>query len=144
MGTSYQPHFMFSLRQLCCLDYLVWLRSGHEAAKRLHCDQSLISRNAALIVKSLGLRSFKGAGEWWVDGDATLLNLEREVHQLSRWKQKSGLRIDAIYGGAPLYFKEPVDGWVVGNFDFMNVAFPLSLLRDGVIDAWMGIYPDVP
>lgn len=52
-------------------------------------------------MKSLGLRSFKGDGEWRVDGDATLLNLEREVHQLSRWKQKSGLRIDAIYGDAP-------------------------------------------
>ena len=141
---AYQLRFMFSFRQLCCLGYLVWLRSGNEAAKRLHCDQSLISRNAALIVNSLGLRSFKGDGEWWVDGDATLLNLEREVHQLGRWKQASGLRIDAIYEDAPLYFKEPVDGWVVGNFDFMNVAFPLSLLRDGVIDAWMGIYPDVP
>ena len=135
---------MFSLHQLCCLDYLVWLRSGSEAARRLHCDQSLVSRNAALVVKSLGLESFKGDGEWRVDGDSTLLNLEREVHQAYRWKRGQGLRIDAIYGGAPLYFREPVEGWVVGGFDFLNVAFPLSLLRDGVLDAWLGVYPDVP
>jgi DNA-binding transcriptional LysR family regulator len=33
---------------------------------------------------------------------------------------------------------------MVGNFDYLEIHTPLRHLRSGVIDAWIGCYPDVP
>ena len=54
------------------------------------------------------------------------------------------LKIDGVYGvGAP-YLTMLLDSWVSGPSNFLNVAHPLSLLGDSILDAWLGCYPDVP
>ena len=93
---------MFDPFRLSCLDYLIWLRSGQEATHRLACSQATVSRNAKSVADFLELDARKLEGEWTLDGDLSLLNAEREVHQLYRWTQGEALRIDGIYGvGAP-------------------------------------------
>lgn len=37
-----------------------------------------------------------------------------------------------------------LEGWISGNFDFFDYQRPIELLRKGVIDTWVGSYPDIP
>ena len=135
---------MIGLDELDCLDYLIWLRTGDRVAKRLNMDQASVSRKARRAVTAFGLDIKKSAGEWDVEGDLSLLNFQRQVHQDCRWKRDLSLRIDAQYYSGPLLLKQPPQGWLCGAFDFLDVATPLSLLRQGVVDVWIAGYPDVP
>ena len=77
---------MIGLDELDCLDYLIWLRTGDRVAKRLNMDQASVSRKARRAVAAFGLYVKKSSGEWDVEGDLSLLNMERQVHQDCRWK----------------------------------------------------------
>ena len=135
---------MFDVFRLSCLDYLIWLRSGQDAASRLNCNQATVSRNAKSVAEFLELDPRKLEGEWSLGGDLSLLNAERKVHQLYRWNQGKLPRIDAVYGvGAP-YFEGLSAPWVCGPANFLNVSYPLSLLKASILDVWLGCYPDVP
>ena len=133
-----------SIEELACLDTLIWLRSGAVAADRLGVAQSTISRRVNHVARLLNLRFFKPNGEWETLGDQNILNLERLVHQRYRWFHGRVLRIEAQYYSVPLFCDPIPDGWTPGTFDFMEIHTPLRLLRNGVIDAWIGCYPDVP
>ena len=54
------------------------------------------------------------------------------------------MRIEAQYYSGPLFCDSLFSGWHVGSFDFLVLHTPLKHLREGVIDAWIGFYPDVP
>jgi hypothetical protein len=129
---------------LACLDFLVWLRTGDEVAKRLSVNQSTISRNFRKCCKEFSLISGKVESEYSVSGDLGLLNLERKVHQSHRWQGGRPLRIEGMFWSGRAYLSDPIKGFIAGNHDFMVVSQPLSLLRDGVIDAWIAPYPDCP
>jgi len=135
---------MFDVFRLSCLDYLIWLRSGQDAALRLNCNQATVSRNANSVAEFLELDPKKLEGEWTLGGDLSILNAERKVHQLYRWNQGKLPRIDSVYGvGAP-YFKELPAPWICGPANFLNTGYPLSLLKNSILDVWLGCYPDVP
>ena len=133
-----------SVDSLRCLDCLVWLRTGESAARKLEVDQATICRTAQKVARTLEVEVKKVEGEWQIQGDRTLLNLERQSHQLYRWKVNGPLRVEAQYYSGPLFLDPKPVGWLPGNFDFLEVNTPLQLLRSGVIDAWIGCYPDVP
>ncbi len=46
---------MFDVLRLSCLDYLIWLRSGKDAALGLNCNQATVSRNAKSVAEFLNL-----------------------------------------------------------------------------------------
>ena len=129
---------------LACLDLLVWLRTGQEAASRLSVNQSSVSRRVNEVARVFGLELRKSQGEWLFEGDPTLLNLERQVHQRYRWEHGEPLRLEAQYYSGPLFCPGLSGEWIRGNFDFLEVHTPLRHLRDGVIDAWIATYPDLP
>ena len=133
-----------SLEDLDCLDLVIWLRTGAGAASRLDVSQPTISRAIRRVSDLLGVSIVKVAGEWEVRGDQTLLNLERAVHQRYRWIRDLPLRMEAQYYSGPLFCEPAPAGWVIGNFDYLEIHTPLRHLRSGVIDAWIGCYPDVP
>lgn len=133
-----------SVDDLDCLDLIVWLRTGENAAARLGVSQPRISRALRRVSELLGITLVKLEGEWDVLGDPTLLNLERRVHQRYRWGHGLPLRIEAQYYSGPLFVDPVPSGWISGNFDYLAVHTPLQHLRTGVIDAWIGCYPDVP
>jgi len=135
---------MFDIFRLSCLDYLIWLRSGKDAASRLNCNQATVSRNAKSVAEFLALDPCKLEGEWSLSGDLSLLNAERKVHQLYRWAHGKSLRIDAVYGVGSPYFHTLPHPWVCGPSNFLNVSHPLALLKEYILDAWLGCYPDVP
>lgn len=133
-----------SVEELDCLDLLIWLRTGANAASRLSTSQPRVSRSVQKVSGLFGVTLSKGNGEWEVLGDQTLLNLERRVHQEYRWRMGRPLRIEAQYYSGPLFCDPPPEGWVAGNFDYLEIHTPLQHLRNGVIDAWIACYPDVP
>ncbi len=135
---------MVDVDTLASLDGVLWLRSGAIASKILGLHQSTISRNINRCETVFGVQAAKTCGEWHLKGDTKLLNLERIVHQRHRWQGGRSLRIEAMYWSAQTYCDPPPDGWLPGNHDFLNVKQPLKLLRDGILDAWIGAYPDVP
>jgi DNA-binding transcriptional LysR family regulator len=129
---------------LACLDAVLWLRSGAIASKRLGQHQSTISRNINRCETIFSINASKHNGEWHLKGNANLINLERVVHQHHRWLGGRALRIEAMYWSAKPYLDPTPDGWLPGNHDFLNVQQPLSFLRNSILDAWIGAYPDVP
>jgi len=133
-----------SVETLSCFDCLIWLRTGENAARRLGVDQATIARTARKVAAAFELTLEKQGGEWRIQGDRNLLDLERRSHQLYRWQMQLPLRLEAQYSSGPLFLEPPPAGWLTGNFDFVEVATPLDHLRSGVIDAWLGCHPDVP
>ena len=133
-----------SVQALACLDLLIWLRNGHAAAERLATSQPSVSRRVNHVAQVFGLQLYKSQGEWLFDGDGELLALERRVHQLYRWHNGYHLRLEAQFYSGPLFCPGLSTDWIQGNFDFLEVRTPLRHLRDGVIDAWIGTYPDLP
>ncbi len=78
---------LVSVEVLAALDALLWLRTGDRAAAHLQCIQSTVSRHSRRCLQVFGLHMEKRAGEWCLRGDQTLIDLERSVHQLLRWRQ---------------------------------------------------------
>lgn len=135
---------MVTPEELTALDLLVWLRSGEAASKRLRISQPTISRISRRVLGVFGLTPIRNQGEWVFRGSEELLNLQRGVHQEHRWRQGIPLRIDAQYYSGPIFLGNELPDWIAGNFDFLDINLPLSLLRKGVLDAWIGCHPDVP
>lgn len=135
---------MVTIDELAALDLLVWLRSGEAASKRLKISQPTISRISRRVLSVFGLAPIRNQGEWVFRGSEELLNMERSVHQEHRWLKGMPLRIDAQYYSGPLFLGDERQDWIAGNFDFLEIGLPLNLLRKGVLDAWIGCYPDVP
>lgn len=135
---------MVGIDCLAALDCLIWLRTGSRVAARLNLDQSNVSRNSRRCADVFRVSLERRGSEWQLGGDLTLINLQRHVHQLVRWRDHQQLRLDAQHWSGPLLCPSPPGGWIAGNFDFMEYHRPLQLLRDRVIDAWIASYPDVP
>ena len=133
-----------SLAELACLDARVWLGTGEKAAARLQIVQSTISRNVRRVVQEFHLDVTHIGKSLQILGDQSFLNQERALHQRFRWEHGLNLRLDAQYYSGPLLLEPAPDGWLLGEFDFMDVATPMQLLRDGILDVWIGVYPDTP
>ena len=135
---------MVELDWLAALDGLIWLRTGHQVEARLQIGQSSVSRLSRRCADVFGLSLARRGSEWHLDGDTTLLNLERRVHQAVRWTNGGPLRLEAQHWSGPLLCEPAPAGWIAGCFHFYEYEKPLQLLREGVIDAWIASYPDVP
>lgn len=144
MSTAEPGSVIVSVETLSCFDYLVWLRTGENAARRLGVDQATVARTARKVAATFELKLEKQGGEWQILGDRNLLDLERSSHQLYRWQMDLPLRIEAQYYSGPLFLEPLPAGWLAGNFDFLEVSTPQQHLRSGVIDAWIGCFPDIP
>jgi DNA-binding transcriptional LysR family regulator len=136
---------VISLEQLAALDLSLWLGNGDMAARLLHCNQSTISRRRCAALDVLDLRLFRRGSDSILLGDRELLAAERKVHQLARLKGLAPLRLEGTYASGPWFLAQPLPGWITGSFDLPGRELPLQLLRERVIDAWVGSYqPDLP
>ena len=135
---------MVSEEVMAALDALLWLRTGERAAGYLQCTQSTVSRNSRRCLEVFGLGIQKQAGEWCLIGDQTLIGLERGVHQLLRWRQGRGLRLDGQHWSRHWLAADLPECWAAGNYNYFEYQRPQELLRRSVIDAWICSAPDLP
>ena len=127
---------MVALEQLEALDLVQWLRSGAAAARRLHCDESSITRRTRASLKALGLQLSRGS-EFGLVGDATLLVLQRLVHQQARFLGHRPLRLDATHFIRQNLCVLPVTGWLLGPCDHRGNAAMVKLVIGRVLDAYI-------
>lgn len=135
---------MVEVDQLASLDGLIWLRTGSQVASKFNLNQSTVSRKSKKCAEIFGICLFRSESEWHLEGDLTLLRLERRVHQLARWHRRKLLRLEAQYWSGPFLCSPPPAEWITGNFNFFEYHRPAQLLRERIIDAWIASYPDVP
>lgn len=135
---------VISLECLAALDYMIWLRTGQRAAAALACAQPTVSRNSRKCLEVFGLELARKRSEWRLIGDTELINLERRVHQKTRWERNLKLRLEAQHWSAPGLDALDLPDWQRGNFNQLDYEQPLALLEDRVIDAWICSEPDAP
>ncbi len=129
---------MVTLDDLAGLDLFLWHGGGPKAAAMLGCNQSTISRRVQRSSQAFGLRLKRRQGEWTLVGrHVSLLQMEREIHQVARLLGQAPLRLEGFPTGALPLIKPPPPGWWVGPLDALGITAPLALLRDRVIDAWL-------
>lgn len=128
---------MIPVEELDALDLLIWLGRGSDAAARLDCNQSTISRRTGHCLRVFDLRLHRDGEGWPCTRRHDLLQMEREVHQLYRLTQGAPLRIDASLLAAPLLRNAVPDGWMGGNLDELGWQRPLQLLNERILDAWI-------
>lgn len=83
-------------------------------------------------------------GEWELIGDTTLIQMEREVHQLARRLGVRPLRLEATHWSAPTLGDSLPSRWILGRSDIAGTKRKLQLLRDRVIDCWLADLPGLP
>lgn len=128
---------MLQVEELDALDLLLWLGSGSDAAARLGCSQSTISRRTNHCVALFDLRFQRSTTGEPLTNQDDLLTLQRQVHQLHRLRQGSGLRLDASLLAAPLLGQGVARGWLLGHLDGLGWKRPVQLLQERILDAWI-------
>jgi len=128
---------MVTVDQLCCLDGLIWLQSGHAVGALTLQHQTTVSRNQRKCAKTFGVDVLKRDGLWQIEGDSQLLQLERGVHQAARLKRLQGLRLEAALTPGTSLSREIEDAWIVGTSRMRKPAHFAALLRQRVIEAWL-------
>jgi hypothetical protein len=135
---------MVELHVLEALDALMWLRSGDQVAERFGISPATTSRHRHRCLQVFGLSMERRHGEWQLIGPQELLLLERQVHQMARWKGRRPLRLEATYWSAPLLQSPPLEHWMLGLSNIVGVPRNLALLEQFIVDAWLAGLPDCP
>ena len=126
---------MVSLELLSSLDGLLWLQSGTKVGTLFQQHQTTVSRNQKKCSRVFDITLYKHNNKWSVDGDQTLLQLERKVHQAARLQGKSRLRIEANEWLDSPHFNPPPLGWIVGSGNNLNDPYGIQCLKKHIIDA---------
>ena len=135
---------MVDLDTLSALDALQWLRTGEDVAQRFPFSAASVSRYSKQCLDLYGLEMERVAGEWTLRGDTSLLMLQRQGHQQARWLVRRPLRLEATYWSGPLLCTPTPKPWLLGLSNIVGVPRNLQLLRERVVDGWLGALPDVP
>lgn len=127
---------MVTLEQLAALDLVIWLGSSDRAAAFSHANQSTISRRSRAALQMFGLHLHRGRLGRSCEGDMTLLQLQRLVHQHARLQGRQPLRLQMPYWTRRIEAIAIPAGWCATPPDpALACEDPIGLLRDRVIDA---------
>lgn len=125
---------MVSLDLLSSLDGLIWLQSGSKVGKLFQQHQTTVSRNQKKCAQIFGVTLSKFKSKWTISGDSSLLQREREVHQVARLQGKHRLRIEVDgWSDSPL-FNPPPSNWDVGASNNCSNVHHLQCLKNRIID----------
>lgn len=135
---------MVSLDLLSNLDGLIWLQSGERVANLFKQHQTTVSRKQKKCAKEFGITFSKSQSQWKINGDSTLLQLEREVHQKARLTGKSQLRIE-VNGWIKYHLFNPApESWVVGSSNISGELHHIQCLKKQIIDACLCPLSNLP
>lgn len=129
---------------LAALDGLQWLRTGEAVERCFGLSASTVSRQSHRALELFGVRLERRAGEWCVVGDATLLDLQRRVHQAARWRGQRPLRLEATYWSGPLLATPTPPRWRLGLSSIVGVPRNFQLVRERIVDGFLAGLPDLP
>ena len=135
---------MFEVDDLFSLDALIWMQSGKRAGSLLGANQSTISRRSRDCLQRLGLSLDHCATCQPQQPMQELLLMERQVHQLHRWRGGAPLRLLANHW-VRCHLLEPIPpGWMAPVADLVRPhADPLGLLEARIVDAALLSGPEV-
>ena len=137
-------HQVVSLDLLHSLDGLLWLQSGAKVGALFQQHQTTVSRNQKKCAQVFGITLSKSKNKWEVQGDSTLLQLEREVHQVARLQGKSRLRIEVNGWLDSPHFNPAPSGWIVGSSNNLSVPHGIQFLKQSIIDVLLCSLIDLP
>ena len=147
-GLAYNKSSVFAelvdLDALTALDALQWLRTIEEVSKLFGLSQTTVSRQSRKCLDLFGLDLQRIEGEWNTVGDATILALERCVHQVARWQGRRPLRLEATYWSGPLLCTPVPDNWILGLANIVGVPRNFQLVRERIVDVCLTGLPDCP
>ncbi|MFM7311909.1 MAG: hypothetical protein ACKO0M_01870 [Cyanobium sp.] len=128
---------MVRLEELEALDLVLWLQHGATAAFLVGTNQSTISRRSQRVLTTFQGRLLRGRHGWKVKSPLlSLLDLQRQIHQLVRLRRRSGLRLNVPFWSRRLVQGPAPEGWLINPEQGPLVCEqPLELLRSHVIDA---------
>ncbi len=129
---------------LAALDGLQWLRTGEAVGKHFGFRASTVSRQSHRCLECFKLRLKRDQGEWCLDGDTTLLQMERRVHQSARWLGHRPLRLEATYWSKPLLCTPAPPRWRLGLSSIVGVPRNFALVRERIVDGFLAGLPDLP
>ncbi len=129
---------------LTALDALQWLRTGEEVCRRYAMSPPTVSRYSRKCLDLFGLELQRIHGEWHTVGDASILLLERRLHQTARWMGYRPLRLEATYWSGPLLCTPTPERWILGLSNIVGMPRNLQLVRDRIVDVCISGLPDVP
>jgi len=135
---------LIDLIALESFDTIQWLGSGKEVSKRYLRNQSTVSRDCAKVKKLFKIDLIRINDELEINGDLEFINLERRVHQEARFMNLRHLRLEATYWSAPTLCKVLPSNWILGRSNIVGSRRNIHLVRDRIVDAWIGGLPDIP
>lgn len=135
---------MVSLELLSSLDGLLWLQSGAKVGALFQQHQTTVSRNQKKCAQVFGISLFKHQKKWSTNGDETLLQLERKVHQAARLQGKSRLRIEINGWFDSPHFNPPPSGWIVGSANNNSDPHGIQCLRQHIVDVCLCPLTNLP
>jgi hypothetical protein len=113
---------------------MIWLQSGSKVGKLFQQHQTTVSRNQRKCAQIFEITLSKFKSQWDISGDSSLLQREREVHQLARLQGKCRPRIEVDgWSDSPL-FNPPPSQWVVGTSNNRSNLHHLQCLKNRIID----------
>lgn len=139
---------MLSLEQLSALDLRAWLGSQQEASVLLGISQSHVCRvgqQSLALLRSLRLDPQQPAPHLLHDS-LGLLDRLREIHQIVRFRDGSGLRLQTTCWLRQLVLDPLPEGWLanVAAVDRSNDCEALPLLEHRILDAALVTGPECP
>lgn len=129
---------------LTALDALQWLRTGEEVSRRYDISPATVSRYSRKCLDVFALDLQRVDGEWHALGDASILQLERRVHQLARWLGHRPLRLEATYWSGPLLCTPTPERWILGLSNIVGTPRNFQLVRERIVDVCLAGLPDIP
>jgi hypothetical protein len=131
---------MVSKEDLEALDLLIWLSNGQDAANKIHCNQSTISRRYIYACEKFKIKYKRSREKISIISSPldSLLKLERQVHQGIRFYEGIKLRADLTElddDTEELNAKLVAKGWVTGKQKGTEIDNLAILLHERIIDA---------
>jgi hypothetical protein len=127
---------MVDQEHLEALDAMLWMASSHRAAAIVHANQSTVIRRACHVLSIFGGDVERGSSGWRIRNTSSLLRMERQVHQLFRFRGSKPLRLHAQFWTSRGLQQREIPHWIFNpSCEFHSCANPLELLTERIIDA---------
>lgn len=135
---------MVDQEHLEALDAMLWMASSHRAATIVHANQSTVIRRACHVLSIFGGDVERRSSGWRIRNTSSLLRMERQVHQLFRFRGTKPLRLHAPFWTSQGLRQREIPHWIFNPpYETHSCANPLELLTERIIDACLLTSPQV-